>query len=106
MYNTSVQAIGKTKHIIFRHLSTAVDNTVCHNINRTVFTKLDKAYENDFFVEFGQIIVNKLRFFFLQNSTELSKKCEKIQEMRKLVKNAIMHAKTRSHFSKVSNYTA
>jgi len=38
---TSVQATGKHKHIIFRHLrkvSTAVDSTVCHNINKTVFT--------------------------------------------------------------------
>jgi len=52
-------------------------------------------------MKFGQIIVKKLRFFF-QISTELYKKCEKIQKMRKLAKNAIIHAKTRSHFSKVS----
>jgi len=40
IYNTSVKAIGKHKHIIFRHLSTAVDNTartVCHNINKKSF---------------------------------------------------------------------
>jgi len=48
MYNTSVQAILKRKHIIFRHLTTAVDNTVSHNINKTDFTKHDKAYENYF----------------------------------------------------------
>jgi len=61
-------------------------------------------------VEFGRIIVNKLRkrVFFLQISTELCKKCEKIPKMQKMrkisKKNAIMHAKMRSHFSKVSNY--
>jgi len=45
MYNTSVQAIGK--HINFRHLTTAVDSTtLCHNNNKKVFTKFDKAYEN------------------------------------------------------------
>jgi len=37
MYNTSVQAIGKHKHIIFLHLTTAVDSTVCHNNNKTFF---------------------------------------------------------------------
>jgi len=47
MYNTSVQAIGKHKHIIFRDLTTAVDCTVCHNNNKTIFTKFDKAYENN-----------------------------------------------------------
>jgi len=41
---------------------------------------------------------------FFQISTELCKKIQKIQKVRKLVKNAIMHAKTRSHFSKVSTY--
>jgi len=48
MYNTSVQAILKHKGIIFRYISTDVDNTACHNINKTVFTKHDKAYENYF----------------------------------------------------------
>jgi len=48
MYNTNVQAIGKHKHIIFRHLTSAVDSTVCNNNNKTVFTKFDKAYENYF----------------------------------------------------------
>jgi len=37
-----VQAIGKHKHIIFRHLSTAVDSTVCHNINKTVLQSIIK----------------------------------------------------------------
>jgi len=42
VYYQCTQAIGKEKHISFRHLSTAVDSTVCHNINRTVFTMHDK----------------------------------------------------------------
>jgi len=29
-------------------LQSAVDSRVCHNINKTVFTKHDKAYENNF----------------------------------------------------------
>jgi len=47
MYNSSVQAIVKHKHIILRELSTAVDSTVCRNINRTVLTKNDKAFKNN-----------------------------------------------------------
>jgi len=45
MYYTSIyiQTIGKHKHIIFRHLTPAVDSTVCDNVNKTVFTKHDKA---------------------------------------------------------------
>jgi len=58
MYNTNVQAIGKHKHIIFRHLTTAVDSTVCHNNNKTVFTKFDEAYEV-FFCGFGRIRVKE-----------------------------------------------
>jgi len=32
----------------FRHLGTAVNITVCYNINKTVFTKHKNAYENYF----------------------------------------------------------
>jgi len=95
MHKTSVRAIGKHKPIIFRHLSTALDGTVCHKINKTVFTKLDKAY--DFFGGIWPNYCKKIKIFFLQISTELCKNCENIQKMRKmqkLVKNAIMHAKT------------
>jgi len=60
MYITSVPAIGKHKHIIFRHLSTAVDSRVCHNIDKIAFTKHEKAYENYFFMEFGRIVVKKV----------------------------------------------
>jgi len=56
MYNTSVQAIGKHKHIVFRHLATAVDSTVCHhNNNKTVFRKFDKAYENYFLWNLAEV---------------------------------------------------
>jgi len=55
MYNTSVQAIGKHKHIIFRHLTTAVDSTVFHNNNKTVFTKFDKAHENYFLLNLAKL---------------------------------------------------
>jgi len=45
MYNISVQAIRKHKHIIFRHLSPAVDSTACHNINKTVIKSLIKRIQ-------------------------------------------------------------
>jgi len=93
MYNSSVQAIGKHKHIIFRHLSTAVDSTVCHNINKTVFTKHDKAYENYFLWNLGLIIVKSVEknvfAKFQQNyaknakntrNAKISKKCDNARE--------------------------
>jgi len=57
MYNTSVQAIVKHKHIILRQLSTAVDNTVLHrNINITVLTKHDKAFENNILLNSTELL--------------------------------------------------
>jgi len=54
MNNTNVQAIGKHKHIIFRHLTNAVNSKVSHNNNKTVFRKFDKAYENYFLWNFTE----------------------------------------------------
>jgi len=76
--NTSVQAIGKHKHIIFRHQSNAVDSTACHNINKTVFTKQDKAYENYFCGIFRNIVKKWKKNVFLANIIfQKMEKCEK-----------------------------
>jgi len=88
MYNTRVQAIWKHKHIIFRYLrllSTAVDSAVCHNIKRTVFLqsmiKRMKKKISGIWPNYSKKTVRKN--VFCQISTELCKKCEKIQKMQK-----------------------
>jgi len=51
-----------------------------------------KVYEKTVFAKFAKELCKKYE------------KRQKIQKMRKLVKNAIMHAKMQSHFSKVSTH--
>jgi len=71
---------------------------VCHNFNKIVFTKHDdKAYNEDYFFGILPNYSEKLyQNVFLPNFNRI------MQKLRKFVKMPIMHAKTQSHFSKVS----
>jgi len=83
MYKTNVQRIGKHKHFIFRHLTTAVDSTVCHNNNRTVFTKLDKAYENYFCRIWPNYSKKKLKKVFSKYQQNYAKNAKKFKKCEK-----------------------